>query len=101
MSAPQRMRAWGIGISAGYVVLGIIGAAVLRVPGSELLFGLCALTTLALSMVAAPLLRPRRRDDGDGGIGPPQPPEEPSPPWWPEFEREFRAHTERLTSVRR
>jgi len=100
MSPPQRMRAWGIGISAGYVLLGVIGAAVLRVPGSELLFGLCALTTLILSMVTAPLLRPRRRADDGGGLRPPQPPDEPQPPWWPEFESEFRAHVERLTSVR-
>ena len=100
MSAPQRMRAWGVGISAAYVLLGVIGAAVLRVPGAELLFGLCALTTLTLSMVTAPLLRPRPRDDGDGGIAPARPPDEPSPPWWPEFEREFRAYVERLTSVR-
>jgi hypothetical protein len=93
------MRAWGAGVSAGYVVLGILGAAVFHVPGSEVLFGLCALVTLVLALVAAPLLRPRRRDDGDGGIGSPRP-DEPPPPWWPEFEREFRAYAERLTSVR-
>ena len=70
VSAPKRMRAWGAGVSAGYAVLGVIGTAVLHVPGSELLFGLCAVVTLALSLVVAPLLRPRRRgDDGDGGIG--------------------------------
>lgn len=100
MSAPQRMRAWGVGVSAGYGALGVIGAVVLHIPGSELLFGLCALVTLALALIAAPLLRPRGTDDGDGGIGPRRPPDD-GPPWWPEFEREFRAHVERLTSVRR
>jgi hypothetical protein len=93
------MRAWGAGVSAGYVVLGVIGAAVLEVPGADLFFGLCAVVTLVLALVAAPLLRPRRRDDGDGGIAS-APPDEPPPPWWPEFEREFRAYAERLTSVR-
>jgi hypothetical protein len=94
------MRAWGAGVSAGYAVLGVIGTAVLHVPGSELLFGLCAVVTLVLSLVAAPLLRPRRRgDDGDGGVSPPPRPDEP-PPWWPEFERDFRAYADRLTSVR-
>jgi hypothetical protein len=92
------MRRWGAGVSAGYAVLGVIGAAVLHVPRSALLFALCALVTLALALVVAPMLGPRR-DDGDGGIGPPRRPEEP-PPWWPEFEREFRAYAERLTSVR-
>jgi hypothetical protein len=99
MSAPQRMRAWGAGVSAGYVVLAVAGA-VLNVPNAEILFGLCALLTLALSLIAAPLLRPHRRDDGDGGIGAPGPPDDPPPPWWPEFEREFRAYAERLTSIR-
>jgi hypothetical protein len=93
------MRAWGAGVSAGYVALGVIGA-VLHVPSSEVLFGLCAVLTLGLSLITAPLLRPRRRDDGDGGIGPPRESGDPPPPWWPEFEREFRAYAERLTSVR-
>jgi hypothetical protein len=98
MSAPQRMRAWGAGVSAGYVLLGVAGA-LLHIPGAEMLFGLSALLTLALALITAPLLRPRRRDDGDGGIGAP-PPDDPPPPWWPDFEREFREHVERLTSVR-
>jgi hypothetical protein len=98
MTAPQRMRAWGAGVSAGYLVLAVVGA-VLGVPHAEVLFGLSAVLTLTLSLVAAPLLRPRHPDDGDGGIGAP-PPDDPQPPWWPEFEREFRAYADRLTSVR-
>lgn len=91
MSAPQRMRAWGAGVAAGHVALGLIAAVVLGVPGSELFFGLCALSTLALSQLAAPLLRPRG-DDDDGREPPPG--DDPSPPWWPEFERAFRAHAD-------
>jgi hypothetical protein len=92
------MRTWGAGVSAGYAVLGV-AAAVAGIPGSELLFGLCAVVTLTLSLLVAPLLKPRGPDDGDGGVRPP-PPDDPPPPWWPEFEREFRAYAERLTSVR-
>jgi hypothetical protein len=94
------MRAWGAALSAGYAALGVIASAVFHVPGSELFFGLCSVVTLVLALIAAPLLRPRRRrDDGDGGVGRPPGPDEP-PPWWPDFEREFRAYSERLTSVR-
>jgi hypothetical protein len=98
MSAPKRMRVWGAGVAAGYAVLAVVGA-VLGIPDAEVLFGLCAVLTLILSQITAPLLRPRRRDDGDGGIGAP-PPDDRPPPWWPEFEREFREYAERLTSVR-
>jgi hypothetical protein len=100
MSAPKRMRVWGAGVSAGYAVLGVIGGVALHVPSAELLFGLCAVITLVLSFAVAPLLRPRRGDDGDGGIGAPRPPDDPPPPWWPDFERQFREYAERLTSVR-
>jgi hypothetical protein len=93
------MRVWGAGVAAGYAALGLIGGIALGVPGAELLFGLCAVLTLVLALVVAPLLKPRGRDDGDGGLGTPPPGDEP-PPWWPEFEREFRAYAERLTSVR-
>jgi hypothetical protein len=93
------MRAWGVGISAGHLVLGLIGAMVFRVPGSDTFFGLCAIVTLVLAFAAAPLLRPRRRGEGDGGLGTTLPPETP-PPWWPQFERDFREYAERLTSVR-
>jgi hypothetical protein len=92
------MRAWGAGVSVGYCALGL-AAYVAGIPGSELLFGLCAVLTLALSFAVAPLLKPRGHDDGDGGVSAP-PPDDPPPPWWPEFEREFRAYAERLTSVR-
>ena len=85
------MRAWGAGVAAGHATLGVIAVTVLHVPGAELFFGLCALITLVLSQLAAPLLRPR----GDDGPPPHGRPEgDPPPPWWPEFERELRAYTE-------
>ena len=92
------MRAWGAGVAAAHVVLGVVATVVLHVPGAPLFFGLCALVTLVLSQVIAPLLRPRGDDDdGDGGVVAPDP--EP-PPWWPEFEREFQDYVQRLTSGR-
>jgi hypothetical protein len=100
MSAPARMRAWGAAVASGHLALAVVGGVALHVPGAELLFGLCAFVTLALALAVAPLLKPRRRDDGDGGVSAPLPPGDPSPPWWPEFEREFREYAERLTSVR-
>jgi hypothetical protein len=93
------MRAWGAGVSAGYLVLAVV-CALLEVPNAELLFGLCAALTLTLALVTAPLLRPRGGDDDDGGLGASPPPDEPEPPWWPEFERDLRDYTDRLTSVR-
>jgi len=98
MSAPQRMRVWGAGVAAGYAALGVVATVIEHVPGSALFFGLCALLSLVLSQIAAPLLRPRppRGDDG-GGAEPPDPP----PPWWPEFERELQEYAQRLTAGRR
>jgi hypothetical protein len=88
------MRAWGASVAAGYLVLGALATFVLGVPGAEWFFGLCALATLALSLAAAPLLRPRGDDDGDDGGGGPGGPSG-DPPWWPRFEREFREYADR------
>jgi hypothetical protein len=92
------MRAWGAGVAAGHAVLGVVATVVVQVPGAPLFFGLCALVTVVLSQVTAPLLRPRGDDDeGGGGVVVPDP--EP-PPWWPEFERDFHDYVQRLTSGR-
>ena len=55
---------------------------------------------LALLWVAAVLsittylvLRAPSEDGGDDGPGPPD--EDPEPPWWPDFERQFRDHVRR------
>ena len=86
------MILWGVAISAGHVVLGLVGRVVLDVPGSLLFFGLCAGLTLAVALVGARLVRPNRPPD-DPGDPPPDEPE--PPPWWPEFERDFRAYASR------
>jgi len=84
------MRAWGAAISSGHLCLALAGWLLLGVP--PWFFGGCALVTLGGALLAAPLMQPRRDDDGDddgpGGPGP----DGPEPPWWPEFEREFRAY---------
>jgi hypothetical protein len=84
------MRAWGAGIATGHLCLGLAAWLLIGVP--PWFFGGCALVTMGVALIAAPLLR-RRGDDGDddlGGGGP----EDPEPPWWPEFEREFRAYAD-------
>jgi hypothetical protein len=86
------MILWGLSVSTGHVVLGLIGRLVLDVPGSGLFFGLCAALTLAVAAIGARLVRPRRppEDPGEPRGDEPEP-----PPWWPEFEREFRAYAAR------
>ena len=85
------MRAWGAAISSGHVCLGLAGWVLLGIPPS--FFGGCALLTLGISQLAAPLMGPRGNDGGGGGRG--DGPEDPGPSWWPEFEREFRAYADR------
>ena len=84
------MRAWGAAVSAGHLVLGLAGWALLGIV--PWFFGGCALVTMVVALLAAPLMSPRRDDGpddgGPGGSGP----EDPEPPWWPEFEREFRLY---------
>ena len=50
------MRAWGAAISSGHVCLGLAGWLLLGVP--PWFFGGCALLTLAIFLLAAPLMRP-------------------------------------------
>jgi hypothetical protein len=73
------------------VTVGLVGDFELHTPGALLFFGLSAVLTLAVALLAAPLLQPPPPPD-DPGDGTPDP--EP-PPWWPEFEREFRAYASR------
>ena len=86
------MMLWGLAVSAGHVVLGLVGRLALEVPGSLLFFGLCAALTLAVALIGARLLRPQRPPGGPGRrrAGEPEP-----PPWWPDFERDFRAYASR------
>jgi hypothetical protein len=86
------MRLWGLAVAGGHVVLGLVGDLLLHVPGALLFFGLSAALTLAVALITAPLLRPRRPPDDSGDLRRDDP--EP-PPWWPEFEREFRAYASR------
>jgi hypothetical protein len=65
----------------------------------------CAAATVVLAFAGARLLGPDDEGGGDGsdggGGGPPRGPDDPSPepPWWPEFEAAFRAHTRDRTPV--
>ena len=88
------MRAWGACISTGYLVLGALGWALAGVP--PVFFAGCAVVTLGVFLLGAPLMR-RRPDDGDdgGSASGPDDPGSDDPPWWPGFEREFREYEER------
>jgi hypothetical protein len=96
-AGPRRMRAAGGVVAAGHLLLGAIGSLVLGVPGAMLFFGLCAALSLGLALAVAPLLRARPRGE-DGDPPPPGRDPEPSPPWWPDFERDFRAWAARERS---
>ena len=98
MSPSQRMRAWGAGVSAGHLLLGICGWLLLGVP--PIFFAGCAIVTFGGSLLAAPLLDPRGDDGDDGGGGGLPGPDDGEPPWWPEFEREFREYADRRRPVR-
>ena len=87
------MRMWGGAVSAGHLVAGALSW--MLVGTRPWFFAGCAVITLLVTLLAAPLMRrpPSDEDPGGGGGGTDPDPE---PPWWPEFEREFRAHVERL-----
>jgi hypothetical protein len=87
------MRMAGALISAAHLACGLTGWIAFDLPGALLLFGLCAALSLALALVASPLMQ--RPPDGDGGLGAGDRDTPPEPPWWPDFEREFRAHVAR------
>ena len=92
------MRCWGVGVSAGHLVLGALGWLLIGV--SPVFFGGSAAVTLAVALLAAPLMRPRGGGGGEGGRGGSGPPEDGEPPWWPEFEREFRAYADERRRAR-
>jgi hypothetical protein len=98
------MRVWGAAVSAGHLFLGGLGWLVLGV--APWFFAGCAVVTLFVALVAAPMMRtppPRSDDDdggGDGGGGGPSGPDGGDPPWWPEFERDFRAYAEQRRRAR-
>ena len=97
MEHARRMRIAGGAISATHVACGLLGWLAFGVPGALLLFGLCAAISLGLAILAAPLLE--RPPEDDGGLGaPPDGDGPPEPPWWPAFERDFRAHAARERS---
>jgi hypothetical protein len=90
------MRIAGGLISTAHLACGLLGWLALGVPGAMLLFGLCAAVSLGLALVASRLMQ--QPPDGDGGIGTRGPATPPEPPWWPDFERDFRDYAEDLRS---
>jgi hypothetical protein len=85
------MRAWGAGVGTGHVVLGALWWLLLGTP--PYVFAGCAALTFAVALLAAPLMR--RPDDGEDDDGGSRTPDDGEPPWWPDFERDFREYAER------
>ena len=59
------MRAWGAAVSSGHLALGLAGWLLLGIP--PWFFGGCALLTLGVALLAAPLMQPAPDDGGDDG----------------------------------
>lgn len=92
MSFAARILTGGLAVAAGHTVLAGVSLWALETPRLALWFGLTGAFTAALAVLAYRLIR-RPGGEGGGGTGPAPDPGE--PPWWPGFERDFRAHAER------
>ena len=91
-TAARRFRVAVLAVAAAEAALAIVALPTGLTP--YLLA--CAVVTAALALAAYRLMTPRRdegRGDDGGPGGPGGPPEDGPPPWWPEFEAEFRRHT--------
>ena len=76
----------GWGLMAGtYLSLAVVRVVAHADWDGALVYSGAALVTFGFAAAVIPWVLPRGgggEEDGDGGDGP-------SPPWWPEFEREF------------
>ena len=91
------MRARVAAVGAGATVLeaagGTWGLAVLGPDRIALFLVACAAATALVTVVLWHFLgRPPAGTDGGPGPGGRPPGGDPPPPWWPEFERDFRRH---------
>jgi hypothetical protein len=89
MSRRRWLAGWGL-LAGTYLVLGTIPVAG-GDPRSAPVYLVATAVTFGFAAAVLPLMVPRGRE---GGTGPtdgsaPSGGEPPSPPWWPEFEREF------------
>jgi hypothetical protein len=90
MPSPARLSAYGIGVAAAELAGGIGLAAAFGWQRVSLVLVASALVTAVAVAALRGLLRPDANGGGEGGVGPLPP--DPEPPWWPEFERDLRAH---------
>lgn len=107
MPLAKRILLAGLGLATVHGVLAVLGLVVLGGGRLALFFGLCAVLTTALTIIARPLLEPPVGGDGGAGVeggpggdgprgpGPDRDPDAGVPPWWPDFERDFWSHVER------
>jgi hypothetical protein len=101
MPAVRRLTAAG---AAGALTLCVLAGAFALLGSRPIALWLAMSGALLLAVTLAGrriLARPRPESppgDDDGGIGP-SGPDDGEPPWWPDFERDFRAHVRRRTRV--
>lgn len=89
MRPAHRLRLAGALAATGEIVLGALLTGTVLAP----YFWVTAAATVAVTLVAGRFMEPPPR--------PPDPPAdagEPEPPWWPDFERDLRAHLRRTPS---
>jgi hypothetical protein len=88
----------GFGLAGIYAVVGLVELLAVGDAQAALVFGASAAVTGLLVALVIPILAPRGDDSGedDDGGGPGGGGDGPStPPWWPDFEREFWSYVDR------
>lgn len=98
MSFRTHLSVAGFGLASIYAVVGLVELLAVGDARAALVFGVSAAVTALLIAVLLPILAPRGGDSGDddegggpggGGDGPH------TPPWWPDFERDFWSYVDR------
>lgn len=98
MSLRTHLSVAGFGLAGVYALVGVVELLAVGDPRAALVFGVSAAVTGLLVAVLLPILAPRRddSDDDDEGGGPGGGGDgRPTPPWWPDFEREFWSYVDR------
>ena len=99
MSFRTHLSVAGFGLAGVYAAVGLVELLFVGDWRAALTFAAGAAVTAGLVTLLLPLLAPRDGGDaepgdggGPGGGGPGDGP--PSPPWWPDFERQFWSHVD-------
>lgn len=98
ISRHRWLAGWGL-LALTYLSLAVVRVLSGGDLGAAVVYVVAAAVTFGFAAAVIPFIVPRRPDDGDdssGGDGRGPDGGGPEPPWWPDFERDFRRHaTER------